>query len=179
MRNAILGALALAALTWSVPALAQEGQAPEPPAMQQQQEDGEDLAMMRFQQVDRMAEPLGLTPDQQARLKKELIARTRERIQLQSKMQLQRFDLQVLLDEAKPDAEAARKLQDQLQATEAALARNRLDTILAVKTILTPEQQRQMAAMRPRQGQGPGGPRQGPGRRQPPSQQQPPQRPPQ
>lgn len=175
MRNAILGALALAAMTWSVPALAQEGPPPEPPSMQQQ-EEGEDLAMMRFQQVDRMAEPLGLTPDQQARLKKELIARTRERIQLQSKMQLQRFDLQVLLDEPKPDAEAARRLQDGLQATEAALARNRLDTILAVKTILTPEQQRQMAAMRPRQGQGPGGPRQGPGRRQ---QQQPPQRPPQ
>lgn len=177
MRSAILGGLVLATLMGSAPALAQEGPPPEPPAMQQQ-EDGEDLAMMRFQQVDRMAEPLGLTPDQQTRLKKELIARTRERIQLQSKMQLQRFDLQVLLDEAKPDAEAARRLQDQLQDTEAALARNRLDTILGVKAILTPEQQRQMATMRPRQGpgQGPGGPRQGPGRRQ---QQQPPQRPPQ
>lgn len=131
------------------------------------------LAGLRFEAVDRLAGPLGLTAEQRTKLKQELATRTREAIRLGGQLQLQQFDLLVLLDASKPDTAQAHKLQDAVQGTEAALARHRLDTVLALKAILTPEQQDKLEALsaqlqsrpgvqqRPGSGARPGGQRPG------------------
>jgi len=161
---------ALAAMLMLVPGAPRAGaQAPEAPPPEAQPVDEEGLAMMGLQHLDRMAGELGLTDEQKKKLRGDLIERTRERIKLQGQLQLQRFELSVLLDDPRPDAAQVRQLGDQVQQTEAALARNRLDGILAMKSVLTAEQQEKLKTMRrgPRAGRpgkdGPG--RGGPGQR--------------
>ncbi|GMU56908.1 MAG: hypothetical protein AMXMBFR33_60540 [Candidatus Xenobia bacterium] len=119
--------------------------------------------------VDRLAAPLGLSQEQREQLNQIAIRHVRKMIELKGRLQLQKFDLEVLMRQDKPDPEQARKLAAQAESTHAALEMERLEMRLATKAVLTPTQQqklRELSPPRERPMRRPGPP-DGPGRRGP------------
>lgn len=158
LKHWILTGTMLACL--AVPGFAQDGpeNGPEPAPPE--------ISMM---DIDRLAAPLGLSQEQREQLNQIAIQRVRKMIELRGRLQLQKFDLEVLMRQDKPDPEQARKLAAQAESTHAALEMERLEMRLATKAVLTPAQQQKLRELTPpreRPMRRPGPP-EGPGRRGP------------
>jgi Spy/CpxP family protein refolding chaperone len=103
-----------------------------------------------------MASQLKLTSEQKSQLKELLIGWQRQKLQLTGDLATQRFELTVLLDESKPNAEAVRAQARKVADLQASLAIQQIETVLGVKNILTTEQQEKLKTLVFSQ-QGPGG----------------------
>ncbi len=138
LKRWILTATILASLT--VAGWAQEGpeSGPEPAPPE--------ISMM---DVDRLAAPLGLSQEQREQLNQIAIRHVRKMIELKGRLQLQKFDLEVLMRQDKPDPEQARKLASQAESTHAALEMEKLEMRLATKAVLTPAQQQKLRELSP------------------------------
>jgi len=99
---------------------------------------------MRLQDVDRLSQPLGLSDAQRTKLREVVIAHTREQIRLKGQLDLQRFELQVLLDQPAADVARTTAQAEAVSALRSALEMERVKMALDVKSVLTPEQQRKL-----------------------------------
>jgi len=88
----------------------------------------------------KVVEALKLTPEQQQKLEETSYQHQKEAANLRRDMQLKRLDLQRELDKENPDQAILDKLIDEQAALRAQAGKARVEQMLAVKKILTPEQ---------------------------------------
>jgi Spy/CpxP family protein refolding chaperone len=91
---------------------------------------------------------LGLTDAQQADIRKVMEGARRDRLRKSTDLKIARLDLRSLLRADKVDDKAIAAKVAEAQAAQGALLKLRVDTALAMKRILTPEQQKKIAEMR-------------------------------
>jgi Spy/CpxP family protein refolding chaperone len=102
----------------------------------------------RRQVLRQKAADLGLTDLQKADIRKAVENSRRERLRKSTDMKIATMDLRSLLRAEKVDEKAVAAKLAEVQAAEGALLKGRVDTVLAMKRILTPEQQKKMGEMR-------------------------------
>lgn len=111
-----------------------------------------------------MKERLGLTDEQAEQLRSHRLEAARERVKIRSEMKIARIELRELMASPAPDEKAVMAKARQIGDLHTRLLETRLAHGLALKKILSPEQQQRLREMRAA-GRGPG-PREGlPGRR--------------
>ena len=88
----------------------------------------------------KVQQALNLTPEQQQKLDDLSYQHQRESANLRRDMQLKRLDLQRELDKDNPDPTVLDKLIDEQSALRAQAGKARVQQMLAMKKILTPEQ---------------------------------------
>ncbi len=91
---------------------------------------------------------LGLTEAQQADLRKAAEGAKRDRLRKTTDLKIAKMDLRSLLRADKVDEKAVAAKLAEAQAAEGALMKLRVDTVLAMKRILTPDQQKKLEQMR-------------------------------
>lgn len=95
---------------------------------------------------------LGLTEVQQADIRKAMETTHRERLRKSTDLKIANFDLKSLLRADKVDEKAIAAKLAEAQAAQGALLKLRVDQALAMKRILTPEQQKKLAEIRGERG---------------------------
>lgn len=95
---------------------------------------------------------LGLTDVQQADIRKAMETAHRDRLRKSTDLKIANLDLKSLLRAEKVDEKAVAAKLAEAQAAQGALLKLRVDTALAMKRILTPEQQKKFAEIRGEQG---------------------------
>ena len=96
---------------------------------------------------------LGLTDVQKADLQKLRETSRKDRLRKSTDLKIARLDLHSLLRAEKVDEKAVAAKLAEVSAAQAAMLKLRVDSALAMKRILTPEQQKKMQAMRANRGQ--------------------------
>jgi Spy/CpxP family protein refolding chaperone len=91
---------------------------------------------------------LGLTDVQQADIRKAMETAHRDRLRKSADLKIAKFDLKLLLRAEKVDEKAVAAKLAEAQTAEGALMKLRVDTVLAMKRILTPEQQKKLQEIR-------------------------------
>ena len=91
---------------------------------------------------------LGLTEVQQADMRKAMETAHRDRLRKSADLKIAKFDLKSLLRAEKVDEKAVAAKLAEAQTAEGALMKLRVDTVLAMKRILTPEQQKKLQEIR-------------------------------
>lgn len=110
--------------------------------------DGSPMYRNPMQRREAAKAELGLTDAQQADLRKVMEGARRDRLRKTTDWKIARMDLKSLLRTEKVDEKAVALKVAEAQAAQGALLKLRVDTALAMKRILTPEQQKKMNAMR-------------------------------
>ena len=116
-----------------------------------------------------LAEELGLSDVQKADIRKSVETARRERLRKTTDLRIASMDLRSLMRADKVDDKAIAAKLAEIQAAQGALLKLRVDTALAMKKVLTPEQQNKAAELKRHRGRGPalerrrGGGRRGPG----------------
>jgi Spy/CpxP family protein refolding chaperone len=95
---------------------------------------------------------LGLTEVQQADIRKAMEAAQRDRLRKSTDLKIARLDIRSLLRSEKVDEKAIAVKVAEAQTAQGALLKLRVDSALALKRILTPEQQKKLAEIRGEQG---------------------------
>jgi Spy/CpxP family protein refolding chaperone len=109
---------------------------------------------------ERLKQELGLSEDQWTRVHKIWSDAARERIRRQASVRLLRMDLRELMQAPAPDEKAVAAKVKELTDLQAAGTKGKVDQMLALKKVLTPEQQQKMMQLRRHHaGPGPDGPR--------------------
>lgn len=95
---------------------------------------------------------LGLTEVQQADIRKAMENAHRDRLRRSTDLKIANFDLKSLLRAETVDEKAIAAKLAEAQAAQSALLKLRVDTALAMKRVLTPEQQKKLKEIRAEQG---------------------------
>lgn len=101
-----------------------------------------------MQQRQALKADLGLTDVQKADLLKARETAQRDRLRKSTDLKIASMDLKSLLRAEKVDDKALAAKLAEVQAAQGALLKIRVDSALALKRILTPEQKKKMAQMR-------------------------------
>ena len=131
-------------------------------------------SLLRVAENPRVRQYLGLTDEQVARLHQIGVEAEKASVETRADLQLRHIELRELLRADNPDHDAIMQKLDQVNALQGKMAKRRVETMLAARGVLTPEQQKKLktfmenrgfgggpgrAGMREfRQGHGPGGP---------------------
>ena len=91
---------------------------------------------------------LGLTDVQQTEIRKAMETAHRERLRKSTDLKIANLDLRSLLRAEKVDEKAIAAKLAEAQAAQGALLKLRIDSALAMKRVLTPEQQKKLAEIR-------------------------------
>ena len=155
----LLTSLAAALLLSQVPASAQTQETPQSrpnarrpqPGMMPGQPgqagpQGEGRGMMQRRQA--IKADLGLTDVQKTDIQKARETAQRERLRKTTDLRIASLDLRSLLRAEKVDERAVAAKLAEAQAAQGALLKLRVDSLLAMKRILTPEQQKKVAELR-------------------------------
>ncbi|MEI6437155.1 MAG: Spy/CpxP family protein refolding chaperone [Candidatus Omnitrophota bacterium] len=139
----LFGLILLAGLLAASPVLAQ-GAAPDKPATQEHKGDHKDRAAM----MEKTLQELGLTPEQ-----KEKMAALRSGGEGKQKAAFQSIkakkdELKALLDGPNPDEAKAKALAGEISALESTMMQARIDHIIKLRQILTPEQFKKLEEIR-------------------------------
>lgn len=102
----------------------------------------------RVAKRERLLKALNLTEEQREAIKDLTISSRKENINVTAKLKVARLDLMELMDEAKPDTKAINSKLNEITKLRATLMKNRIDHLLAMKKILTPEQWKKAKGMR-------------------------------
>jgi periplasmic protein CpxP/Spy len=102
----------------------------------------------RGDRVTRMKQELGLTDEQVSKLADIREARQRDAIRHRADMEVARLDLQRLLHSAAVDRKAVDAKVKEISDLQSAGLRARVDTMLAMHEVLTPEQRQKWQALR-------------------------------
>jgi Spy/CpxP family protein refolding chaperone len=138
---------------------------------------GAGMPLERLVNNPNLRQQLGITDAQVAKFRQEQESFQKANIQHRATLEIQRMELGDLLRADTPDRAAIDQKLAQLNATQAAMEKARIDNLLAMRAVLTPEQQAKLKQLRQSQPRmGPRGPM-GPGGRGGPGQQRPPQQP--
>lgn len=119
-----------------------------PMMMKRHQAAGGPGAMAGMRQRRDLKAEIGLTDVQQADLRKAREAGQKDRILKQAAARVARMELQSLLRADKVDEKAVAAKLAEVQAAQGALLKIRVDQALAMKRILTPEQQKKLQSIR-------------------------------
>ena len=103
-----------------------------------------------------IAKELGLTPDQTARLEKLRVDFQKARIQQRASTQIARLDLRQLMQASTVDEKAVMAKVHELSDLQAAGLKARVEHMLAMRAVLTPEQREKLKALRHEHGFGQG-----------------------
>lgn len=147
-----LTSVAAALLLSPVVASAQPQEAPPNPPNQRRMNPGragmpgENRGMMERRQA--VKAELGLTDVQKADLQKAMESNRRDRLRKSTDFKIASLDLKSLLRAEKVDEKAIAAKLAEVQAAQGALLKLRVDTALAMKRILTPEQQKKIGQLR-------------------------------
>ena len=115
---------------------------------------GMGMGMGMMQQRQSMREALGLSDAQKADLRKVRETAQRDRLRKSTDFRIASMDLKSLLRAEKVDDKAVAAKLAEVQAAQGALLKVRVDTALAMKRVLTPEQQKKMGELRGHMRQG-------------------------
>jgi Spy/CpxP family protein refolding chaperone len=91
-----------------------------------------------------MMQKLNLTDDQQVQIRKMHVDFQKKQIQNQAKIRLARLDLGQMMQADKPDRAAIEKAIRDIASVETETKLARVDQMLAIRGVLTPEQQKTM-----------------------------------
>jgi len=96
---------------------------------------------------ERVRAELGLTDDQAEKLRQIFMDSRKANIRTRADLQIQRMELHELMRAEKTDRDAALKKVEAISALRAQMMRQRVESMLAAKTVLTPEQQKKIHSM--------------------------------
>jgi len=97
---------------------------------------------------------LGLSDVQKADIRKSVEGARRERLRKSTDLRIAQMDLRSLLRAEKVDEKAVASKLAEIQTAQGALMKVRVDSVLAMKRILTPEQQKTISELRQGRGHG-------------------------
>ena len=103
--------------------------------------------MLGFLHNEKIKAELGLTDDQAEKLRQIFMDSRKASIRTRADLQIQRMELHELMRAEKTDREAALKKVEAISALRAQMMRQHVESMLAAKTVLTPEQQKKIHAM--------------------------------
>ncbi len=106
--------------------------------------------------VLRLAPRAGLRDDQTAKIRQDLFDTNLRVVDLESKAHKSRIEIERLLSAAQPDEKALFAQVDEAAKAGAEIKKQRLDLMLRVRQILTPEQRKQLDELRRYAWRGPG-----------------------
>jgi Spy/CpxP family protein refolding chaperone len=116
--------------------------------------------LMALLENDRVKAALGLTEQQVDRLRQITVEAEKSAVKTRADLAVRRIELRELLRADKPDREAIMKKVQEISDLRGQVMKQHVESILAVKTVLTPEQQQKLRAFRARGGRAGGwGPR--------------------
>lgn len=108
-----------------------------------------------FEEFDRphmqqlFGEKLGLTAAQKEQIQKITLETRKKNIEVEAKSKIARIELHELMDADAPDQKKIDAKIAELSQTHEAMLRSRVETMLAIKKILTPEQRTKLKELRP------------------------------
>ncbi|MDZ7344613.1 MAG: Spy/CpxP family protein refolding chaperone [candidate division KSB1 bacterium] len=106
--------------------------------------------MQRGERVGKQwAEELGLTSEQKEQINQILLATRKKNIDVQAKQKLAHLELQELLAADAPDQNKINAKIAELSKIHETLMRNRIESLLSVQKVLTPEQRKKAKELRP------------------------------
>ena len=100
--------------------------------------------MFGLLESDRAKTELGLTDQQADKLRQSFLDSRKASIKTRADIQVRRMELHELLRDDKPDREVVMKKVQEISDLRAQMMRQHMESLLAAKTILTPEQQKKM-----------------------------------
>jgi Spy/CpxP family protein refolding chaperone len=103
--------------------------------------------MFGFLHNEKMKAELGLTDEQGEKLRQIFTESRKAGIRTRADLQIRRMELHELLRADKTDRDAAMKKVQEISDLRAQQMRSHVESMLAAKTILTPEQQKKIHAM--------------------------------
>ncbi len=109
----------------------------------------------RMQQRKDFAEELGLSTEQQEKIRQIRLAAHKQNIEQRAKLQLARLELHELMQADSPDQKQIDAKLAELSKLREAAMRSHVTTFLEVQKVLTPEQRKKAKELWPR-GEGPG-----------------------
>ncbi|MDZ7359449.1 MAG: Spy/CpxP family protein refolding chaperone [candidate division KSB1 bacterium] len=109
--------------------------------------------MMQRAEGERMRKPmweqLGLTSEQKEQIRQVMLNTRKKNIDVEAKQKLARIELHELMSADAPDQNKINAKISELSKTHETLMRNRIESILAVQKVLTPEQRQKAKELRP------------------------------
>lgn len=103
--------------------------------------------LMAMLENDRARTALGLTDDQTARLRQILVEIQKANVKTGAEIGVRRIELRELLRADQPDREVVMKKVQELSELRAQMMRRHVESLLAAKAVLTPEQQKKFRAL--------------------------------
>lgn len=131
--------------------------------------------LMAMLENDRVKSALGLTDEQTAKLREIMVDGRKSAIKTRADLEIQNLELRELLRADQPNHDAVLRKVQEISDLRGQMMKQRVESLLAAKSVLTPEQQQKIrqfksehrgrrAAWRRERGQaGPGGRQEGPG----------------
>jgi len=114
--------------------------------------------LLRLADNPRMRTYLNLTDEQVSRLHRIGVDAQKTAVQTRANLQLRRIEMRELLRADNPDQNAILKKVDEVSALRAQMARQNIQTLLAARNVLTPDQQKKLRSVRPEHAMGGFGP---------------------
>ncbi len=102
----------------------------------------------RWWENPRVAERVGLTPEQQTKLRELVFDHARRMIDLNAAVKKQELELKEVVDRPELDVKAVRQSFAALQQARQRLESERFELLLAVRQVLTPQQWERMVQLR-------------------------------
>jgi Spy/CpxP family protein refolding chaperone len=116
--------------------------------------------LARLAENPRVRTALGLSDEQVARLHKIGVEAEKASVQSRADMQLRRIELRELMRADNPDHDAIMQKLDEVKALQGKMAKQRVETMLSAKGVLTADQQKKLKTFMENRGAGgPGGQR--------------------
>lgn len=113
------------------------------------------MGMRRGGGMGRLVRELNLTDAQKTKLRQMRFDRQKAAIQNRATLQTRQLELRQLMSGDKPDKAAIDRKIDEIGQARTAQMKARLDTRLAIRDLLTPEQQKKLRQLREQRGRGP------------------------
>jgi len=117
---------------------------------------GEGGGLLRMAENPRVREYLSLSDEQVERLHKLGLESEKTSVQARADMQLRRIELRELLRADNPDHDAIMKKLDEVNALRGKMEKQRMETMLSARSVLTPDQQKKLKTFRQNRGFGDG-----------------------
>ncbi|HMD86752.1 MAG TPA: Spy/CpxP family protein refolding chaperone [Terriglobia bacterium] len=121
---------------------------------------GGGAGLLRMAENPRVRQYLGLTDEQVGRLHKIGVDVQKASVQTRADLELRHIELRELLRADNPDHDAIMQKLDQVNALQGKMEKQRVETMLSAKSVLTPEQQKKIKTFMENRAYG-GGPERG------------------
>jgi len=138
MKKMVAAAAVIGLILSAVPAYAYEGHGPEGTGEERYEKGGK---------FDKISEELGLSDEQKAALKKDREATFAKMKELRDKVQSARKELKAELDKETLDTARVNALVAQLKDLMGQQIQSRVDKVMSLRKILTPEQYKKMQGL--------------------------------